>query len=682
VDWPRIRARKAALVSNIVSNLERSLRQNPRIQLLRGTARFVGTTRLSVDDQEIEAERIIVASGVAPAIPDIPGLAEAGFETNETVMDMGTLPRSMVVIGGGPEGMEFSQMFHRFGVRVTVLQRRDRVLPREDDDVSRELEDILREEGIDIRTGARLERVERRQDGTIAVSAQIKGRTERFDCDRILVTAGRRPHELKEMELARAGIEGDPLRGITTDETLRTTANKVWAIGDVIGRVQYTHFATYTAGIAIANALKSEERRYDIGRVPGAVFTDPEVASVGLTEQEAIRRGRKVKVGKQAFTGVARARAMGETAGFVKFVVDASTEELLGMHVLSHMGADLLPQGILMMHTAEQTILPLTECICVIGDMSSQPSIRPLDDRLPDRGPGIGATEHQRGVEVPQPVKSEAGGERWPGGEEEQVRSLKWGEVLPERRQGRNGVEHQDGPVREAPPQTEQERCQNQQLDHRYCVHRGISHSLQSVELLEDVRGVLRPDELVDGPREHEDENPDPKREQRGGDPIRPFQGDLLVQSSSIRGTSERAHNASRRRTTRVWVSVSPAAPSGWPSFHGTANARGGRTARVMSGSIVMEAVEMPCRSTSACTRPTAWWQKGQTGTSSATSTWSATRRAAASGALERVSRPGAVIDPMKDRCLGATEPISPAAASSRSRSSGKATFLSCWIPV
>ena len=370
VDWPRIRARKDALISSIVGNLERSLRQNPRIQLLRGSARFVGARRLAVDGQEIEAERIIVASGVAPAIPDIPGLAEAGFETNETVMDMETLPRSMVVIGGGPEGMEFSQMFHRFGVRVTVLQRRDRVLPREDEEVSRELEAILRAEGIDIRTGATPERVERGQDGKLAVCAQVKGRGERFECDRILVTAGRRPHELKEMELARAGIEGDAASGITTDPTLRTTASGVWAIGDVIGRVQYTHFATYTAGIAVANALKSEERRYDLRRVPGAVFTDPEVASVGLTEQEAIRRGRKVKVGKQAFKGVARARAMSETAGFVKFVVDAHTDELLGMHVLSHMAADLLPQGILMLHTADRKILPLTNCICVHPTLS------------------------------------------------------------------------------------------------------------------------------------------------------------------------------------------------------------------------------------------------------------------------------------------------------------------------
>lgn len=370
VDWPRIRARKDAVVSAVVSGIERSLAQNPRIDLMRGSARFLGPRRLAVDGREITAEKVIVASGVVPVIPDIPGLTEAGFETNETVMDMAELPRTMVVIGGGPEGMEFCQLFHRFGVRVTVLQRRERVLPREDEEIARELEAILRAEGIDIRTSATPTRVERTADGALAVVALVAGREERFPCDRILVAAGRRPHEIADLDLAAAGIAGDPDRGIEIDQTLRSTAPNVWAVGDVLGRLQYTHFAVYTAGIAVANALQHADRPYDTSRVPGAVFTDPEVASVGLTEQEALARGRRVKVGKQPMRAVARARAMGETGGFVKFVVDADTDELLGMHVLAHLGADLLPQGILLLHTAERTIAPLTNCICVHPTLS------------------------------------------------------------------------------------------------------------------------------------------------------------------------------------------------------------------------------------------------------------------------------------------------------------------------
>jgi pyruvate/2-oxoglutarate dehydrogenase complex dihydrolipoamide dehydrogenase (E3) component len=370
VDWPRIRARKDQIVALIAGRLEQKVEEHPRIDLVRGHARFLGPSRLQVANREVEAERVIVASGVAPVVPDVPGLREAGFETNETVMDMEELPGSMVVIGGGPEGIEFSQMFHRFGVKVTVLQRRDRVLPREDAEISHQLEAILREEGIDIRTWATPTRVERSPEGGLVVVADVAGMEERFPCDRILVAAGRRPHELAEMDLDRAGIEGDPERGIAIDNTLRTTAGSVWAMGDVIGRMQYTHFAVYTAGLAVANALRDEGLRYDTGRVPGAVFTDPEVASVGLTEEVALARGRRIKVGKQLLRRVGRALAMGETAGFIKFVVDADTDELLGMHVLAHMGADLLPQGIIMLHTAERTIAPLTDCICVHPTLS------------------------------------------------------------------------------------------------------------------------------------------------------------------------------------------------------------------------------------------------------------------------------------------------------------------------
>lgn len=368
VDWTRVRARKDQVVASIVSGIERGLTRNPQVELIRGLARFVGPGRLEIDNRTVEAERVIVASGVVPQVPQVPGLQEAGFLTNENVMDLDALPRSMVIIGGGPEGMEFGQIFHRLGVKVAILQRRDRVLPREDEEISRELEAILREEGLDIRTGATPVRVEPRRDGVATVIASITGREERFDAERILVAAGRRPHELAQMGLEAAGIEGDPEQGIRVDDTLRTSAPNVWAIGDVMGRLQYTHFAVYTSGIAVRNALKGEGLRYDTSRIPGAVFTDPEVASVGLTPQEAQAAGRRVKVGKQPMRAVGRARAMGETPGFVKFVVDAQTNELLGMHALAHMGADLLPQGILMMHTG--SVNPLQECICVHPTLS------------------------------------------------------------------------------------------------------------------------------------------------------------------------------------------------------------------------------------------------------------------------------------------------------------------------
>lgn len=382
VDWPRVRARKDALVASIVSGIERGLQQNPRIDLIRGRARFTAPATLDVEGREVAAERVIVASGVAPVVPDVPGLLQVGYLTNETVMDLDELPRSMIIIGGGPEGMEFAQIFHRLDVAVTVLHRRDRVLPREDEEVSRALEALLIAEGIIIRTRAEPLRVEALPGGRVAVTAAVDGGEQRFEADRILLAAGRRPHDLTEMNLDAAGVDADPARGIAIDDTLQTTTPNVWAIGDVAGRVQYTHFAVYTAGIAVHNALRGERSRFGIGRIPRAVFTDPEVASVGLSAEEALALGRTVKVGKRPMRAVGRARAMGEPAGFVKIVVDADTNELLGMHVLAHMGADLLPQGIIAMHAG--SLDPLQTCVCVHPTLSeglkaAAVDLRPLE---------------------------------------------------------------------------------------------------------------------------------------------------------------------------------------------------------------------------------------------------------------------------------------------------------------
>jgi len=360
VDFPRIVERKNALVATVRGGLERGLEQNPGIELVRGFGRFEAANRISVEGRALQSERIIVASGVEPHIPAIPGLDEVGYLTNETVMDVEELPARLIVLGGGAEGLEFGQAFHRFGSRVTIVQRNRRLAPHEDPEISAAIEEILREEGLEILTGTTPTRVERR--GAAIVVETDSGRT--LEGDALLVSTGRKPHQLTDLGIAEAGIEGDSERGIAIDEELRTTAPGVFAIGDVLGRVQHTHFATYTAGIAVANALAGEHRRYSTTRVPGAIFTDPEIASVGLTAEEAQAQGRKVKVGKQEMSKVGRARAMGETKGFVKFVIDGETDELLGMHVLAYHGADLLAQGVIAM-AGTGTLAPLTDCICI-----------------------------------------------------------------------------------------------------------------------------------------------------------------------------------------------------------------------------------------------------------------------------------------------------------------------------
>ncbi|HET7199315.1 MAG TPA: FAD-dependent oxidoreductase [Burkholderiales bacterium] len=347
-DWSRIRARKDQVVGGIVADLAERLERNPRITLIHGWAQFLDAHRLAVGDRVVAADRIILASGVVPRVPDIPGLRDVDYLTNETILEMDTLPDSLLIVGGGPEGMEFGQIFRRFGVRVAVLQRRDRVLPREDPDISHEVAHLLRDEGVEIYTNTVPTLVTRTPSG-VAVQASVDGHAQVFEARRILLAAGRAPHGVAQMKLATAGIEGDSERGVRVDEGLRTTAPHVWAIGDVMGRMQHQHFSVYTGRLAARNAVSGAGLKYDTAHIPGAVFTDPEVARVGLTVEEALKRGHRVKVGQQPVAAISRAQAIGETRGFIKLVVDADTDRLLGMHVLAPMGADLLPQGVLMM---------------------------------------------------------------------------------------------------------------------------------------------------------------------------------------------------------------------------------------------------------------------------------------------------------------------------------------------
>jgi len=366
-DWPRIRARKNEVVGAIVGGLMRGIEQHPGLTLVHGWAEFLDVHRLAVNGGVVESERIILASGVRPRVPKLDGLDAVDCLTNETVMDMDTLPASLVIIGGGPEGVEFGQIFRRFGVAVVILQRRDRLLPREDPEISTEVAELLQEEGVTIHTNAVPTRVERTASG-LTVVATVDGQARRFDTERILVAAGRRPHELGRLRLDAAGIEGDVEHGVSVDETLRTTAPNVWAIGDVIGRMQHQHFSVYTGRLAARNALTNAHLTYDTFRIPRAVFTDPEVASIGWTAEEAEARGHRVKVGKHPVRAISRARAMGEGRGFVKVVTDAATDRLLGMHLLAPMGADLLPQAVLMMQTGSAA--PLRDVVYIHPTLS------------------------------------------------------------------------------------------------------------------------------------------------------------------------------------------------------------------------------------------------------------------------------------------------------------------------
>jgi pyruvate/2-oxoglutarate dehydrogenase complex dihydrolipoamide dehydrogenase (E3) component len=267
-DWARAVARKNAIVAMIRGMLEQQFAGDRGPRLFRGWALFQSNASLSVNGQDIEADKVIVATGATLAIPELPGLRDANYLTNETVMDLPELPESLIIIGGGPEAMEFGQIFQRFSTRVTVLQRRDRVLPREDAEISRGVEAFLHEEGVEIRTQTTPLTVEGRSGENVIVRVQVDGHTEAVRATHLLLATGRRPRSPRELGLDVAGVAADARGGIQVDRALKTTAPNIWAIGDVLGRAQYTHFAVYTSGLVIASALDGTDVAVDERRKP------------------------------------------------------------------------------------------------------------------------------------------------------------------------------------------------------------------------------------------------------------------------------------------------------------------------------------------------------------------------------------------------------------------------------
>ena len=306
-----------------------------------GTARFVASDTLEVEGVGmLRSKRIIVATGARPAIPPIPGLEEAGFLTHETVFDLQVHPQRVGILGGGPIGLEFSQVFSRLGSDVVVLEMSDRILPSEDPDVAEALLGILNREGIEIELGARVTSVETEAAGKVLVTEDQR----RFVVDEILVATGRQPNT-DGLDLERAGIERDG-KGIRVDTTLRTTAKGVWAAGDVTGGLQFTQVAEYMAKKALRNALLPLNSHVDYRYVPWVTYTDPEVAHVGLSADEAAARGANTFT--YPFDDLDRAITDAQTLGFVKISADRKGR-ILGATVLGHGAGELLQPIVLAM---------------------------------------------------------------------------------------------------------------------------------------------------------------------------------------------------------------------------------------------------------------------------------------------------------------------------------------------
>ncbi len=315
----------------------------PDVRIIEGRARLTSPNTVEVNGEEIAASHILIASGVSPAIPNVPGLAESGYLTNETLFELNELPESLIVLGGRYVALESAQMFARFGSKVTVLQRSERILPTEHPDVTDALTGYLRDEGLEIVTGSRLERVFR-EGNEVIVEARVDGELQTFRATHLLAATGRTPNT-KNMGLEAAGVAVDEKGFLKVDAYLQTSAPNIFGAGDVIGAHQFVYTAAYEGKLAAANALGDAPASRDYSALPWVVFTDPQVAGVGLDERQAREQGIEAETAVLPLEHVPRALAARDTRGFVKLIRDRQTDRLIGARILAHEGSELLMEA-------------------------------------------------------------------------------------------------------------------------------------------------------------------------------------------------------------------------------------------------------------------------------------------------------------------------------------------------
>jgi pyruvate/2-oxoglutarate dehydrogenase complex dihydrolipoamide dehydrogenase (E3) component len=346
-DMAKVRQRKRDIVDVFRSSSERRLLTTPNLDLIRSEASFTGPRQLEVTStsgsmRRLHAERIIINTGTSPSYPPLPGLDTVPYLNSTTIMDLDVLPRHLVVLGGGHIGLEFGQMFRRFGSRVTIVQRRDRLLGREDEDVADAIAHVLEEDGIEILLHTEAVRVSPWGDHRFRLTVRTDGQSERSIIgSHLLVATGRSPNTGR-LNLPLTGVEINERGYIRVNDRLETNVPGIYAIGDVNGGPAFTHISYDDFRVLRANLLEGGSANTNGRLVPYTMFTDPQLGRVGLTEEAAREQGYRVRVAKMPVDYIARALEIGETRGFLKVVVDADTALILGCAMLSIEGGELM----------------------------------------------------------------------------------------------------------------------------------------------------------------------------------------------------------------------------------------------------------------------------------------------------------------------------------------------------
>ncbi|HJQ23236.1 MAG TPA: FAD-containing oxidoreductase [Blastocatellia bacterium] len=332
VDMQRVKTRKDAVVERSRTGVEKSLRTTAGITVYDGHARFESAHTVRIGDDLLEAEHIFINVGGRAYAPPMPGLGEVNYLDNSSMMDVDFLPEHLVIVGGSYIGLEFGQMYRRFGSRVTIIEKMGRLIAREDEDVSDAIKTILENEGIGVHLDANCIGVARHPQG-VAVNVDCDKGDNQIVGSHLLLAVGRTPNT-DDLGLDKAGIETDKRGYIEVDDQLRTNVAGVYALGDCNGKGAFTHTAYNDYEIAAANLLDNDPRRVSDRITAYALYIDPPLGRCGMTEEEVRQSGKKALIGKREMARVGRAIEKGETQGFMKIVVDAETKKLLGASLL------------------------------------------------------------------------------------------------------------------------------------------------------------------------------------------------------------------------------------------------------------------------------------------------------------------------------------------------------------
>jgi len=346
VNMPKIKKRKDDIVHQFRNGSQKGLEATKKLDVLFGEATFTGGKTISVKPKsgkkkEFTAELIFLNTGASPLIPDIEGLKDIDYLTSTTILDLESVPEHLVIIGGNYIGLEFGQMFRRFGSKVTVIEKSPRIVSREDEDVSAELDKILKAEYLVIYTNATTTGLIQKKRGKITVTVKIGDKEEKIKCSHVLVAVGRVP-QTAGLNLAATGVETDERGNIKTNDYLETNVKGIYALGDVKGGPAFTHISYNDYTIVYRNLVEGQHLSIKDRLVPYCMFTDPQLGHVGLSEADAKKAKLNYRVAKLPMAYVARAIETGDTRGFMKAIVDPDTKKILGATILGPEGGEIM----------------------------------------------------------------------------------------------------------------------------------------------------------------------------------------------------------------------------------------------------------------------------------------------------------------------------------------------------